>query len=105
MADDSTVPNRGHSKRSRRDHKPRNVVDWNSVQSQLLAETVRLVSRSGGALRFGYTRDQGAFAIGVYGEGDPYTEYFHDAKDCADFLRELIRDYEDGSDTAGKIGL
>lgn len=97
--------NNRSSKRSRRGNRHPSVVDWNSIQSDILREAIRLVSRSGGALRFGYTRDQGAYAIGIYGEGDPYTDYFHSPEDCADYLRELIRDYGSDDENALKLGV
>lgn len=88
-----------------RDRRTNTVCDWNSVQSQLVVEAIRVVSRSGGALRFGLTRDQGAFAVGIYGEDQPYTEYFHSAEDCANFLREIVRDYSDDTESGSKIGV
>lgn len=93
------------SKRRHHGNRSHGTVEWSSIQSQLVVEAIGCVAKSGGALRFGYTRDQGAYAIGIYGEGDPYTEYFHDPKDCADFLRELIGDYGSPAETGMKLGL
>jgi hypothetical protein len=43
----------------------------------------------GGALRLGYSRDGGAYAVGVYGDGDPYTLY-HPPEDDIDALLAKI---------------
>lgn len=95
MANDNTIPNRGKGYRKHHDRRSNGSVDWSTIGSEMLRDAIRSVSKSGGALRFGYTRDQGAFAIGIYGEGDPYTEYFHSVQDCTEFLLEIIGDYTD----------
>lgn len=81
--------------RKHRERRSSGLVTWDSIGSELLRDAVSAVSKSGGALRLGYTRDQGAYAIGVYGEGDPYTEYFHSVQDCTEFFLEIIGDYSD----------
>ncbi len=88
--------------RKHRGNRSNGRVDWNSIGAELLRTACSCVAKSGGALRFGYTRDQGAFAIGVYGEGDPYTEYFHSPQDCTEFLLELIGDYTDDTESTVK---
>jgi hypothetical protein len=66
------------------------VADWESADSDLLKRAVAIVSSRGGALRFGYTRDGGAYAIGILGDGDPYTEYLRPTDDIDEYLRALI---------------
>ncbi len=65
-------------------------ADWGSVQPELIAGVVVAVATSGGAVRFGYTSDGGAYAIGLYGDGDPYTEYVRPAEDIEVVLKGLI---------------
>lgn len=101
-AQDLSARNKG-SRRGK--HRTASIVDYNAIQSQLLLEAIRVIARSGGALRFGLTRDQGAYALGIYGEGDPYTEYMHSPEDFSELLRELIRDYGEGDATGSKLGL
>jgi hypothetical protein len=48
----------------------------------------------GGALRLGYTRDGGAYAVGVYGDGTPFTEYIPPSDDIEVYLKGIIEDYE-----------
>jgi len=64
-------------------------VDWMQADGQLLLHAVATVAYKGGALRFGYTRDGGAITVGVYGDGDPYTDYLKPGDDINDYLRKL----------------
>lgn len=68
-------------------------ADWGSVDGELLTKAVAAVARKGGALRLGYTRDGGAYAIGIYGDGDPFTEYVPPSDDMDLYLRGIIEDY------------
>ena len=66
------------------------AADWMNVDPTLLQNAVATVAYYGGALRFGYTRDGGAMTIGVYGDGEPYTDYLKPSDDPNDYLRKLI---------------
>lgn len=70
------------------------TADWASVDGILLARAIGCVARMGGALRLGYTRDGGAYAVGVYGDGEPFTEYVPPSDDIEAYLKGLIEDYE-----------
>lgn len=50
-------------------------ADWLTADADGLREAIAIVAKTGGALRLGYSRDGGAYAVGVYGDGDPYTLY------------------------------
>jgi hypothetical protein len=65
-------------------------ADWNSANAQLLVRAIERVALSGGALRFGYTRDGGAYAIGVYGDGEPYTLYISPRDDINGVLEGIV---------------
>jgi hypothetical protein len=69
-------------------------ADWGSVSGELLTKAVAAVARKGGALRLGYTRDGGAYAIGIYGDGEPFTEYVPPSDDMDLYLRGIVEDYE-----------
>lgn len=69
-------------------------ADWGSVDGVLLARAVAAVAKRGGALRLGYTRDGGAYAIGIYGDGEPFTEYLPPSDDMELYLKGLVEDYE-----------
>ena len=68
-----------HEEQSRNPRRARRSMgkssDYASADATLVLQAITLVAKHGGALRLGYTSDGGAYAIGVYGDGDPYTEY------------------------------
>jgi hypothetical protein len=72
-------------------------ADWLSVPSDLLQATIGAISNNGGAIRFGYTRDGGAYAIGILGDGEPYTEYLRPSDDIVQYFEELLKDWGDES--------
>lgn len=74
-------------RRARRRHG--DPADWSSQDGQKIIELVAAIASCGGALRFGYTRDGGAYAIGIYGDGEPYTEYLRPGEDIEALLRDI----------------
>lgn len=64
-------------------------ADWETADAEQLRTTIAIVAKVGGALRLGYSRDGGAYAVGVYGDGDPYTLY-HPPEDDIDALLAKI---------------
>lgn len=84
-------------RRSRRELRGNTVkADWTSVDPALLQQAIATVAGNGGALRFGYTRDGGAYSVGILGDGDPYTEYLRPSDNVSQYLEELIQDWESG---------
>lgn len=75
----------------------RGPVSYRNITVGVLVDTIQTVAIAGGALRFGYTRDGGAFAIGVYGDGEPYTVYCTPSEDVDSVLRSI----RDGFDIIG----
>ena len=72
-------------------------ADWRNADPTILWETVSTVANNGGAIRFGYSRDGGAYAIGVYGDGDhPYTDYIRPGEDLNAYLQRLCANWEAG---------
>lgn len=70
------------------------IADWGSVDPRLLGELIAAIGRFGGAVRFGYSRDGGAYAVGIYGDGEPFTEYLSGTQDATDWISGFIQDYE-----------
>jgi hypothetical protein len=64
-------------------------AEWGDVDSVLLRDAVTAIARNGGALQCGYTRDKGAFALRILGDGEPYTEYVRPNEDIGLWLREF----------------
>lgn len=83
------------SKRSRQADAREGVADWTSANPTLVVQAIAIVAFHGGALRFGYTRDGGAYAIGILGDGDPYTEYVKPSENLDDYLGGLIERWRD----------
>lgn len=69
-----------------------NVADWANADPALAISLVCAVALEGGAVRYGYTRDGGAYSIGIYMGENSKTYYCNDAEGINDKLKEL-RDY------------
>lgn len=89
-----TIDDKKESKR-RVSTKQFSSADWQSADPELIRAAIAVVTYRGGALRFGYTSDGGAYSVGVYGDGKPYTEYIRPHEDVDHFLRELIAAWAD----------
>lgn len=85
-------PKKPEVKRRRRQHDA--IADWGGVDATLLRGVVETITKDGGAVRFGYSRDGGAYAIGIYGDGKPFTEYFGATGDTDEWLEGLRLDYD-----------
>lgn len=80
---------RRDAKRQRLQQQREEVV-VGSIEAQALFHALDSVLRVGGAIRIGRTRDAGAWAIGVYGDGDaPYTEYVQASEDINKYFYSL----------------
>lgn len=89
-------PNNARRRRSRGNNVP---ADYTSIDSALLQQAIATVTGGGGAIRFGYTRDGGGYAIGILGDGEPYTEYLRPSDDVVAYFEGLIADWDDNSPT------
>lgn len=68
-------------------------ADWGSIDGELLRELIEAITRFDGAVRFGCTKDGGAYSLGIYGDGKPFTEFCPGTGDCEQWLRGFIEDY------------
>lgn len=71
------------------------TADWGSCDAALLVNAIQKAAKKGGALRFGYTRDGGAYAVGVYAGGDYFTDYIRPSEDIDAYLREIAGAFEE----------
>lgn len=78
------------------------TADWESADALTLQKAIATAARTGGALRFGYSRDGGAYAVGIYGDGEPYTEFVKPSEDVTAFLVEVIELFEAIADDQAK---
>ena len=85
----------GNSTRRAARASSRGVADWGNADPAILTATIARVAFTGGAIRFGYTADGGAYAVGIYGDGDPYTDYIRPDEDINEYFKELYASYGD----------
>lgn len=71
-------------------------ADWDMVDMAVLRSAIAAVSAMGGAIRLGYTRDGGAYAIGIYGDGEPFTVYVSPKEDINAELEGIRSTYAKG---------
>jgi hypothetical protein len=74
------------------------TADWAGADAIALRDAICAAAIVGGALRFGYSRDGGAYAIGIYGDGEPYTEFVKPIEDIditLVYIKELFEAYAD----------
>jgi hypothetical protein len=72
-----------------------NVADWGGVNEKVLVKAIETASKKGGALRLGYTRDGGAYAIGVYAGSNYFTDYVRPSEDIDSYLTALTASFEE----------
>lgn len=70
------------------------AADYESGNADLLKRAVVTAANAGGALRFGYTSDSGAYAIGIYGDGDYYCHYVGPQEELDITLQDIIDLFE-----------
>lgn len=89
-------PGNGSSGKSRglRGRHSGQVADWESCNHGILAKAIATAALTGGALRFGYSRDGGAYAVGIYGDGDTYTVWCSPSQDLDEFLVDITELFE-----------
>jgi len=68
-------------------------VSWGDVDSDSIADIVRLVTRYGGAVMFGRTSDGGALSLCVLDNENKIKEYPHDADDVHNIFTWLRDEY------------
>lgn len=93
-------PNEARSRNARRRNRRRQSqpADWASVSADAIRSAIVAASNTGGALRFGYTSDGGAYAVGIYGDGDPYTEFYTPSEDMEAALLDIMQSFIDLAD-------
>jgi len=93
MGQDNNERRNGTRSRTPR-RNPRNFANWLDADGAILKRAISAASTVGGALRFGYSRDGGAFAVGVYGDGEPYTDFYSPTEDINEFLEDYVKLFE-----------
>lgn len=72
----------------------RATCDYAELPADVLHRVLCAITARGCAVQFGYTRDGGAFAIRIVGDGEPYTEFIKPTEDVNAALVYLAEDFE-----------
>jgi len=72
-----------------KDENSTDVADWGTITPQVLVDLVQVVAGLSGAVRFGYTRDGGAYSVGIYLDDDRETFYYKPSDDLDDAVTQL----------------
>lgn len=72
------------------------AADWKEADPGKIAKAIQAVTQHGYAVRFGYTKDGGAFAVGILGDGEPFTEFIRPSEDIDLYLDSVSEDYNAG---------
>lgn len=78
-----------------RGRQPVHMASWSEASPDLVVKAIEAACSVGGAIRFGYSRDGGAFAVGIYGDGEPYTDFISGVEKIDDYLEDYIALYDD----------
>jgi len=87
------VKHGGNGSRRRTRNKPKELVFWTDVPGEDILNVIAAIDRFGGAVRFGRNRAGTAYAVGIYGDGDSFTEYHEGSAGVSDWLAEIAADY------------
>lgn len=79
---------------TRRRRQKSSVADWGGIDGDKIGRIVSAITKVGGAVRFGYSRDGGAYSVGIYGDGKPFTEFHPDDEGVDEWLEGIAYDYE-----------
>jgi ribonuclease BN (tRNA processing enzyme) len=74
------------------------AADWREATPDKISHAIHSVTQHGFAIRFGYTKDGGAFAIGILGDGEPFTEFVRATEDIDLYLDGITANYADTPD-------
>lgn len=77
-------------------------ADWSALPTEHLAKLIDAVTSRGGAIRLGYTRDGGAYAVGFYYGSESTTEYCRPTESLEDFCQKWTEFYLNLPMTGGK---
>lgn len=82
------------SEEPRRRRQKSSVADWGGIDAESIRRIVSAITKIGGAVRFGYSKDGGAYSVGIYGDGKPFTEFHPEDEGVSEWLEGIAFDYE-----------
>lgn len=69
-------------------------ADWSAADPRWVAGVVHVVTRVGGAVSFGYSRDMGAYSLSIMLDGDRETLWFNGGADIDAELEAVYATFE-----------
>jgi hypothetical protein len=69
------------------------AADWGDATDSLLKDVIIAASIVGGAVRFGLSRDGGAYSVGIYLHGDSHTEWMPGNEKVDELLEDILDFY------------
>lgn len=63
--------------------------DWLRINMELMHAVIGVATKDDGAIRFGYSRDGGAYSVALYMGGTPDTSYYHSDEEVSDYLQKV----------------
>jgi len=75
-------------------------ADWSSADPRWIAGVVHTITRLGGAVSFGYSRDMGAYSLSIMLDGDRETLWFNGGCDIDAELEAVYATFDNGDVTA-----
>jgi hypothetical protein len=78
--------------------KTEGTADWQQCDAELVKRAIVAAGMCGSALRFGYSQDGGAYAIGIYHNEQRTTEFIRPSEDIDEVLQDLIDFFESERD-------
>ena len=105
MGNDKVEGQKGVLRRPKVSRDDGSTADWMSADAELLQKTIPKAAFRHCALRFGYTRNNGAYAIGVYAGVQYFTDYVRPSESIDDYLTDLcasLDDYEGTNELPAK---
>jgi len=71
-------------------------ADWSAADPRWIAGVVVVVTRLGGAVSFGYSRDMGAYSCSIMLDGDRETLWFNGGADIDSELEAVYAMFDQG---------
>lgn len=81
--------------RRRRNKQPQTQVHWSDLPGEVVLDVISAIDGFSGAVRFGRNRAGTAYSLGIYGDGDHYTEYHEGIDGAVSWLEGIAADYRD----------
>lgn len=70
-------------------------ADWESANAEVLKSVIVAIAARGCAVRFGYSKDGGAYSVGIYEDTDKYTVWIRPNEELDIKLQGIAASFAD----------